>query len=137
MEEKPGSCEITDEKKLNISAMKFDTVIPILYSSDIPRSISYYTGKLGFDSKWEWDQPPTFGGVSRDCIEIFFCKDAQGQPGTWLSVFMDNVDEYYEYIRNNGATIICPPENMEWNVREMVVEDPDGHKIRFGQRIED
>ena len=26
--------------------------------------------------------------------------------------------------------------DREWNMREMIVQDPDGHIIRFGQRIE-
>jgi len=65
-------------------------------------------------------------------VEVFFCEKGQGSPGTWLSIFVDNVDEYYERIKGRGAKIICAPQNMEWNVREMLVEDPDGHRIRFG-----
>ena len=115
--------------------MKFDKTIPILYSSNVAKSLAYYINILGFEDKWGWEDPPTFGGVSRDGVEIFFCEKGQGNPGTWISVFMDNVDEYYETIKAKGANILCPPETMEWNVREMLVEDPDGHKIRFGQNI--
>src|ERR1700754_1327698 len=106
--------------------MSFQTIVPVLYSEDVRRSIKYYTEVLGFDCKWEWENPPTFGGVSRDGVEIFFCEKGQGNPGTWISVFMDNVDEYYETIKARGAKILCPPESMEWKVREMLVEDPDG-----------
>lgn len=116
--------------------MKFEKAVTILYSGDIIRSLDYYLDKLGFDQKWEWDSPPTFGGVSKDCVEIFFCKKGQGNPGTWLAINVDNVDEYYESIRNNGAKIISMPQDMEWNMREMLVEDPDGHIIRFGHGID-
>ena len=112
--------------------MLFKHHVPILYSSDIPRSIAYYTDVLGFEHKWEWGTPPTFGGVSKDHVEIFFCKDGQGHPGTWMSVFIQNTDEYYETIKTKGAKIINPPQTYEWGVREMLVEDPDGHRIRFG-----
>ena len=112
--------------------MLFKHHVPILYSSDILRSIAYYTEVLGFERKWEWGNPPTFGGVSRDHVEIFFCKDGQGHPGTWMSVFIQNTDEYYETIKAKGANIINPPQTYEWGVREMLVEDPDGHRIRFG-----
>jgi len=115
------------------SSVKIHKAIPILYSSDVLRSLDYYTKVLGFENRWEWGLPPSFGGVSKDAIEIFFCKDGQGNPGTWLSVFVDNVDELYETIRSRGANIISKPQTMEWSVREMLVEDPDGHKIRFGQ----
>lgn len=116
--------------------MAFDSVVPILYSSDVSRSLAYYIENLAFDQKWEWDDPVTFGGVSRDCVRIFFCLRNQGHPGTWLAVNMDNVDEYYEIIRARGAKILSPPENKEWFMREMLVEDPDGHVIRFGHNTE-
>src|SRR5258706_13467811 len=112
--------------------MKFKCVVPILYSADVAKSIEYYVEKLEFEEKWEWDTPPTFGGVSKGNVQIFFCKQGQGNPGTWLSVFVDDVDEFYEAVKAKGAKILSEPQTMEWHVREMLVEDPDGHKIRFG-----
>lgn len=108
---------------------------PILFSADIGRSLTYYTEVLGFTSKWDWGEPPTFGGACYGHFEILFCKDGQGHPGTWFYLFVDNVDVYYETIKAKGATIINPPQNMDWHIREILVEDPDGHRIRFGQRL--
>src|SRR3954471_3074698 len=102
-------------------SMSFESVVPILYSSDVTRSIKYYIEKLAFDEKWQWDDPTTFGGVSKDCVRIFFCLDAQGAPGTWIAINVDNVDEYYKIIKSKGATIISPPENKPWFMREMLV----------------
>ena len=116
--------------------MKFEKSITILYSADIVKSLDYYTEKLGFDQEWEWDSPPTFGGVSKDDVAIFFCEKGQGNPGTWLCIMVDNVDEYYERIKNKGAKIVALPQTKEWNMREMLVEDPDGHIIRFGHRTD-
>lgn len=112
--------------------MIFKHVVPILNSTDIVRSLTYYTQVLGFENKWEWDSPPTFGGVSKNSIEIFFCLNGQGNSGTWLSVFVDDVDAFYESVKEKGGKILCAPETMEWGIREMLVEDPDGHRIRFG-----
>lgn len=114
--------------------MKFDKAIPILYSKDVSKSIAYFTEQLKFKNKWEWDSPPTFGGVYRDDVEIFFCKEDQGQPATWLSLVVDNVDEYYELIRDSGAKILSTHDSKEWNMREMIVGFPDGHIIRFGHK---
>ena len=112
--------------------MKFDKAIPILYSKNVSRSIAYFVEQLQFENKWEWDSPPTFGGVYKDEVEIFFCKEGQGNPVTWLSIVVDNVDEYYELIKDRGAKILSIPDSKEWNMREMLVESPDGHIIRFG-----
>ncbi len=111
--------------------MKFRHLNPILYSDNVVKSIDYYKNVLGFEGNWNWGTPPTFGGVSKDGVEIFFCEKGQGNPGTWLSIFVDDVDAYYEKIKAAGARILNAPENYEWGMREMLVEDLDGHKIRF------
>jgi uncharacterized glyoxalase superfamily protein PhnB len=118
--------------------MKFDKAIPILYSTDVAASVAYFTDCLKFDNHWLWREsgdelePPTFAGVYRCDVEIFFCKNDQGNPGTWLSLVVDNVDEYYASIRDAGAKILSPPDTKRWNMREMLVECPDNHIIRIG-----
>ena len=82
--------------------------------------------QLKFENKWEWADPPTFAGVYRDNVEIFFSTEEQGPPITWLSLVVDNVDEYFGLIKDSGAKILSKPENKEWNMREMLVECPDG-----------
>lgn len=116
--------------------MKFEKSNPILYSEDIERSLKYYTEVLGFDDSWTWGTPPDFGGVVKDEVEIFFCLRDQGNPGTWLALIVDDVDKYYEQIKEKEAKILAPPISQEWNMREMYVEDPDGHVLRIGHRIE-
>jgi uncharacterized glyoxalase superfamily protein PhnB len=116
--------------------MAFESVVPILYSADVVRSITYYIEQLAFDEKWTWDDPTTFGGVSKDGVRLFFCLQHQGNPGTWVAINVDDVDEYYEIIKARGAKILSPPQDKEWFMREMLVEDPDGHIIRFGHNIE-
>lgn len=115
--------------------MKFECVVPILYAANVKESLRYYREVLDFEEHWGWEDPPTFGGVSRGNVSIYFCEGGQGQPGTWLAVNVDNVDEYYETIRTKGAKILSAPENKEWHMREMLVEAPDGHIIRFGHGI--
>jgi hypothetical protein len=53
---------------------KFEQVTPILSVRDVGASIGYYLDRLGFEESWQWGHPPTFGGVSHNNIEIFFCK---------------------------------------------------------------
>ncbi len=112
--------------------MKFLKAIPILYSTDLAKSIAYFMEQLKFENKWVWETAPTFGGVYRDDVEIFFCKTDQGHPGTWISLLVDNVDDYYGLIKESGAKILSAPDSKEWGMREMLVECPDGHIIRFG-----
>jgi len=116
--------------------MKFEKSNPILFSTDVKRSLKYYREVLDFEDSWEWGDPTDFGGVVRNGVEIFFCLNNQGNPGTWLTIVLDDVDSYYQRVKAKGARILEPPTTREWNMREMVVEDPDGHVIRFGHRTD-
>lgn len=116
--------------------MTFEKSNPILYSKDVAKSVDFYKSVLGFDDGWVWDDDATFGGVVKDDVEIFFCKEGQGNPGTWLAILVDNVDEYYASIKDKNVKILSAPTSHEWNIREMVVQDPDGHVIRFGHKID-
>lgn len=115
--------------------MNIESVIPILYSEDVRRSIRFYTEILGFREHWSWDDTPTFGGVIHGDAVIFFCKGDQGHKGTWLAVNVDNVDEFYERVKAMAVEISGPPEDKPWSMRELLLKDPDGHILRVGQNI--
>ena len=108
---------------------------PILCVRNFREAREYYTKKLFFDLRWEWDKPPSFGCVALGQVEIFFCLKSQGQPGMWMSIFMDDVDDYFERIRRAGADVISAPKDYPWGCREMQVRDPNQHVIRFSQGI--
>jgi catechol 2,3-dioxygenase-like lactoylglutathione lyase family enzyme len=65
------------------------SIVPILNVRNVPISIAYYVDKLGFKKDWDWGSPPTFASVSLGKSSIYLCQGAQGQPGTWMSVFVD------------------------------------------------
>lgn len=111
---------------------QFECVVPILNVKNFAASMDYYVHKLGFSKKWDWGNPPTFGCVTRGKVQIFLCQGAQGQPGVWMSIFMDDVDTLYEEYKNSGAIIRLPPTNLPWGTREMNVEDLDCHRLRMG-----
>src|SRR5262245_53687297 len=114
------------------AACRFESVVPILNVRNVPASIDYYVEKMGFVKEWDWGSPPSFACVFRDQVRIFLCQGAQGAPGTWMSIFVHDVDALYGDYRRRGAIIRQPPTNFPWGVREMNVEDPDGHRLRIG-----
>ncbi len=112
-----------------------ECLTPILYVRNFREATRYYTKKLFFDLLWDWGKPASSGCVRLGKAEIFLCLKGQGQPGTWMSIFMDDVDGYYDRIRQAGAEIISRPKNYPWGCREMQVRDPNQHVIRFSQGI--
>ena len=125
-----NSFAMGDDKQISAECL-----IPILYVRDFEEAVSYYTDKLLFRKLWDWGSPPSFGAVTLGKVEIFFCLKAQGHPGSWLSIFLDDVDDYFERISKLRADVLQPPTDMPWGVREMQVRDPNEHVIRFGHGI--
>ena len=60
--------------------MKFKKAVPILYATDVSKSIAYFTEQLKFKNQWEWDSPSTFGGIYDGDVELFFCKRIRDTP---------------------------------------------------------
>ncbi len=110
---------------------RFHFAIPILNVRSVPASLDYYLRQLGFHKKWDWGDPPTFACVVRDKVELFLCEGAQGHPGTWMSLFVADVDQLYTEYQTSGAFIRMPPTNLPWQTRELIVADPDGHCFRM------
>lgn len=111
---------------------EFEAVIPILRVKNFGEAMEYYVTKLGFQKRWDWGTPPTFGCVTRGNVNIFLCEGAQGQPGMWMSIFLEDVDALHEEYKKSGAIIRLAPANMPWRTREMNVVDLDGHHLRMG-----
>ncbi len=111
---------------------KFDCVTPILNVSDMQQSLRYYRDVLGFSVAWEWGEPTGFACVKRGNVELFFCHQGQGVGSCWLSIFVADIDELHKEYLASGAIIRQPPTNFPWGVREMNIEDPDGHRLRIG-----
>ena len=123
---------MTSTPKESMAQNQFSGLSPILNVSSIPTSIDYYVNVLGFQKDWDWGDPPTFASVSRDDVCIFLCQGAQGQPGTWISIFVADVDALFTEYKAKGAKIRQAPTNFSWGMREMNIEDPDGHRLRVG-----
>lgn len=111
---------------------RFESAVPILNVKNVPTSVAYYVEKLGFRKEWEWGAPPDYACVRRDDVRIFLCQDGQGARGMWISVFVYDVDALYEDYKQRGALIRQAPTNFPWGIREMNVEDLDGHRFRMG-----
>ncbi len=118
------------------SGVQFHCSTPIFAVDDIEASLAHYEQRLGFSVAWRWGEPATFAAVGRGNVQLFFCEGCQGQPQTWVSVFIDDVDQLHREYVERGATIIQPPTNHPWGMREMLVQDRDGHRLRLGHGLD-
>ena len=130
-----------------MSKAQFNWVTPVLYVNDMPKSLKHYEEVLGFEISWEWseetefEQPkhPTFACVARGEICLFLCEQGQGNPGTWLCLnvnTLEELDSLHKEYQQSGADIAEPPKDYSWGMREMLVKDIDGNVFRMGCSLE-
>ena len=131
--------------------MQVRHITPILNVSDLARSVAWFES-LGWERGFEWGTPPTFGSVRDGHFEIFLCVGGQGgrgprphapsfgpgsdeaaETGTWMSVWVDDVDALHRRCVALGLDVSWPPTDMPWGVREMHLRHPDGHVFRISQ----
>lgn len=115
--------------------IEFHSVTPIFNVENVSRSIDYYVNVLGFSLDLEWGNPVEFAGVKRGNVEIFLSEGAQGKKESWISIFISDVDSLFQEYESKQAIIKQPPTDFAWGVREMNIQDPDGHRIRFTMHI--
>ena len=113
------------------------SVIPILNVSNLDASFDWFA-HLGWARKWAWGAlggELTFGAIESGGQQICLSQNAQGGPGTWLMIWVDNVDTVHAACQRHNLEVIRPPQNEPWHVREMHVRHPDGHVLRVSQGI--
>jgi uncharacterized glyoxalase superfamily protein PhnB len=52
-------------------------------------------------------------------------------------IFCDEVDDYCQEIKKNGAVIKVEPADRPYGMRDFIVLDPDGNHMTFGCEIRD
>jgi uncharacterized glyoxalase superfamily protein PhnB len=104
----------------------------MLYVRDVPTSVAFYTGKLGFSLEGSW---------GRDYATVLGAGQAIGlhavAPGTNVAVGgvvlyteVTDVDAYYESLVRRGVAT-SEPRDETWGERVFAVRDPDGHEWGF------
>jgi predicted enzyme related to lactoylglutathione lyase len=103
--------------------------VPILRVEKLDASIDYYVNVLGWEV--DWHMPGQMASVSRDQRGIMLCEGAQGNPGTWVWIGVSDAGRLHDEVAARGAKIRMGPKNFPW-AYETLVEDLDGHVLRFG-----
>ncbi len=119
-------------------------IVPVIKSSDLERSVRFYTKVLDFERKWPDDEEgKAANGVAhlvKDGAELQLSRHAgDGVFGSLQRVFVDDVNERYETFRARGldttqrpeSPIHTAPVDQTWGLREFAVTDPDGNGLCF------
>jgi hypothetical protein len=118
-------------------------IAPQFFTLDIPATLAYYEGKLGFQIVSTWQDPPIYAIVSRDHHAIHFrCAEPpipnpDKYPDELLDAYVnvDNADALYAEYSSRAVEFTRELANTPWHTREFVVKDCDGRLLVFGANL--
>lgn len=116
-----------------------------LYVPDVRAAVEAYTSVFGFRQTASWDEDaiPIWAEVARPgpkgTARIWFFSHAiPGHPRPGLSgliyLFVDDVDKEAQRLAGR-VPVRWGPENQDYGLRELGVEDPHGYILCFAQDI--
>ncbi|WP_031495359.1 VOC family protein [Bryobacter aggregatus] len=115
-------------------------IAPQFFTTNIPATLAYYQGTLGFECLGTWQDPPVYAIVARDQQTIHFrcAEPPTANPGKYEDELLDayllveDVDKLYAEYAARGGEFTRGLADMPWNAREFVVKDCDGRLLAFG-----
>ncbi|HEV3022564.1 MAG TPA: glyoxalase superfamily protein [Pirellulales bacterium] len=120
----------------------FKTIVPVLKVGNLPKSLEFYTGVLGFTVAW---RAANDGGGENAMLEAGATKlllstgshlgDEPRFTGT-LYFHMIGVQEFFDQIKDQ-VEIVWPLEAMDYGQREFGIRDRDGYTLAFAETIEE
>jgi uncharacterized glyoxalase superfamily protein PhnB len=108
---------------------------PTLAVTDLRAAVDHYTKALGFQLGFMWGDPPNTAGVNLGRVSIHLSVGAPNPQGCSVYFVVGDADELFEHQRANGASIVTPPADKPWGLREYAVRDRDGYELRFGHHL--
>ncbi|MDX1448831.1 MAG: VOC family protein [Acidimicrobiia bacterium] len=119
------------------------SIEPHIWVDDLPKSIDWYRGALGFEVA-EWypdDQQPTWVQMTRGDAAFMLASEPQPNgylaavkermqgPGPAISLYLhvEDADAVHADSSGFGAEIIEPIWDAWWGGRQFTVADPDGN----------
>ena len=118
---------------------------PVFLTSDIKRTVQFYTEKLGFRSARHYDKVENFATIYRDEIEFVIVQANRGEVicnseryGAGYDAYIDTatiegIEIVYQEFKAQGVKILSAPHKTPYGSLEFVIEDIDGRQIGVGR----
>ncbi|MEO1135157.1 MAG: VOC family protein [Pseudomonadota bacterium] len=118
-------------------------VVPSLFAPDLNGTLAFFVDVLGFDQTGiypDTDNPiwaeVTFRASGRGSKIWFFSQPIADRPAPAMSgviyIFVDDVDAFCQSLADK-VSFRWGPETMDYGLREVGIEDPNGYLLAFAQ----
>jgi catechol 2,3-dioxygenase-like lactoylglutathione lyase family enzyme len=113
----------------------------VLAVKNLAKSSEYYKEKLGCRSVWETEGwqfliRDNFRVMLGECPSEMQAHET-GDHSYFAYIDVTGIDALYAEFKARGVEIPSEIEDKPWQQREFSVRTPDGHRIAFGESIDD
>jgi len=120
-------------------------VVPSLFAPDIAKALDFYTGALGFEQTGAYPDKDsaiwaevTFKNAITPIKVWFFSQPIEDRPTPVMSgsiyIYVPDVDAHAATLAGKVA-FRWGPDDMDYGLREIGIEDPFGYLLVFAQEI--
>jgi catechol 2,3-dioxygenase-like lactoylglutathione lyase family enzyme len=107
---------------------------PVLFVSDMDRSVDFYVKQFGFTENWRFDAADgkeSVAQVARTGMEVILTSEPSEKKGKGLMFLSldgdDAVDALRAELKGRGVEV----KEGVWGYRVLVITDPDGNEFYF------
>jgi len=131
--------QTADAQEKTMTTAKVTQCIPALQSNDAAASFAFYQSALGFQKNWEHryaEGLPLFIEMSIEGMTVFITEhENESAFGSELYFYVEEIDALAASIKEKGIPFEVEPYDTPYGTREFNLKDPDGNKLRIGQRM--
>jgi len=110
---------------------------PMVFVTDIERSVGFYRDVFGFEKEFENGDPVGFVILVKDAAELHLSL-VPGHKGSTANVahlMVDDANALYARLESHGVRIVKAIRDADYDMRTFVFADPDGNRIDVGQDL--
>lgn len=107
----------------------------ILAVVDVATAVEHYVKQLGFWHAFSEGDPPSFAGVNLGDVQLFLEQGTPAPEGCALYFVVDDADGLHAFHRSRGVTVLEPPGDRPYHLRDYTIRDASGYRITFGHRL--
>ena len=104
----------------------------IINVPDVLETLLWYQDKLGLQVEFAWGDPVVHGSIIAGDSTFHFSRSDPTEPRTsYMTIYVNELDELYEDVAAQGVMVIQPPETMEWGMRAFMIHDCNDDLVMF------
>jgi len=137
-----GANQMPESQPQASAKIAFKRAEPQLFVTDLARSLSFFTEKLGFETKLSYGEPPFYAQVARGeaylnlrCVAEPLVEPSLLRTEEYLaaSICVESIKELFLEYQASGVELAQTLRTEPWGARTFIVADPDGNLILFAE----